>query len=331
MRKRIQYNIYTDNSSNASGKAKKDVSTILTQYGFQNLYTPSKYRFVRVLQQLYSIIMLPSDSILFIQYHANISFFYKLLSKFHKVDKYAIIHDLESLRGNISLRDEISMLNYFDIIISHNSDMTDYLIKNGVKSKIYTLDIFDYLLDTNSIIELSYEHNSIFFAGNLKKSAFLNKMESLDGVKINLYGAPFKGLEHIIQQKNISYKGSFAPEDLITNIDGAWGLVWDGDSINTCDGINGAYLRYNCPHKVSMCIVSERPIIIWKEAAMAKYITDNKLGVAVNSLLEIPQTLSNISESEYEIILQNVKAEKHRLINGEKLKYILNQILNDDV
>ena len=329
--KKIQYNIYIDNSNNASGKAKKDVSHILSQYGFRNLYSPSKYRCIRILQQFFSIVSIPSNSIVFIQYHANISFFYKLLSKLRKVRKYAIIHDIESLRGNIPLEEEIKILNFFDIIISHNPSMTDFLIKNGVKAKIFTLDIFDYLISSDVVVDLSYESDTVFFAGNLQKSEFLKEIGSIRNLRINLYGATFEGIKQIIQQKNVSYKGSYSPEKLISNIEGAWGLVWDGKSISTCDGINGLYLRYNCPHKVSMCIVSERPVVIWKEAAMSKYITENKLGIAINSLTELPQVLSNISNTEYEEILQNVKAEKLRLIKGDKLKGILNQILNDDV
>ena len=157
--------------------------------------------------------------------------------------------------------------------------MTKYMKGNGVKSKIVELDIFDYLLDSKIKINELFDMNEVFFAGNLAKSEFLGELSKIGKVKFNLYGLEFDGLEKIKSQTNVEYKGSFMPEELISNLEGGWGLVWDGNSIETCSGLSGEYLKYNNPHKVSMCIVSERPVIIWNKAAMADYIVNNGLGI----------------------------------------------------
>ncbi len=324
--KKIQYNIYERDTKNASGKAKKDVSAILMKHGFENLYHPSPHRLIRLAQQFFSIIVLPQDTLLFVQYQANIPFFYRLLNKFKKITKIAIIHDLESLRGFIDTRKEAEILQGFDIIISHNKNMTKYLQEIGVKNKIYELEIFDYLLAPDTSISDNYNRNEIFFAGNLQKSSFLNKISRLSNVVFNLYGAPFEGIETLKQIDNVNYKGSFSAEKLIPNIAGGWGLVWDGDSLSTCSGTVGEYMKYNCPHKVSMCIVCERPVIIWKEAAMSDYIISNELGIAVSSLKELPEAIAKVDDADYERMRTNVIKEKARISQGKSLGEILSKL-----
>lgn len=324
----FEYNIFERDGRDASSKAKKDVSDILRNRGCIKIYNPSKYRPIRIIQQFFSIILLPKGSTLYVQYHANISFFYRLLKLKKSIKKIAIIHDMESLRKEMSLSEEIGLLNCFDFIVSHNKRMTDYLKENNVKAKIVDLQIFDYLLDDAISVNNKYEKNTVFYAGNLIKPVFLTQLSKIGTrISFNIYGAEFKGIDRILSQNNVAYKGSFRPEQLIANVEGGWGLVWDGDSLATCSGVTGEYMMFNNPHKVSMCIVSERPIIIWSKAAMADYILRKKLGVVVDSLYDIPNVLHNMSDEEYQTIIQNVRIEKKRLVNGQSLKEALDTLL----
>ena len=78
-------------------------------------------------------------------------------------------------------------------------------------------------------------------------------------------------------------------------------------STATCTGVYGEYLRINNPHKTSLYLASEIPVIIWKEAALAKFIVDNKCGIAVDSLEDIKQALQDLSEEEYNEMKNNAK------------------------
>lgn len=324
--KKIQYNIYERDTKDASGKAKTDVSQILLKHGYKKLYSPSKYRIVRIVQQFFSILFLTRNTIIFIQYKANISFFYRILHYKKNIKKVAIIHDLESLRGIIPVREEIKLLNSFHTIISHNPQMTKWLKQNGIKSVIYDLWIFDYLLSEDVSANDNYDKNTVFFAGNLVKSKFLLNVSEIKGVHFNIYGRSFNNINDLKRQKNVSFKGSFSPNELIKNIEGGWGLVWDGDSLDTCSGLTGEYMRYNNPHKVSMCIVSERPIIIWKQSAMAEYIQSNHLGIVVDSLSKLFETINQVTDSDYKNILNCVRREKEILVKGDKLGQIISTI-----
>ena len=323
---KIEYNIYARDERNASSKAKQDVSVILSHLGYKKLYNPSKYQIVRLIQQFFSIILLPQKTEIFVQYHSNLSLFYKLLNYKSKVKKIAIIHDLESLRKIIPIEKEIALLNGFDAIISHNRKMTEFLKANGVDKPLHDLNIFDYLLDNKICVNNNLSRNEVFFAGNLAKSEFLLKLNKIPNITFNLYGTAFSGIERIKCQINVCYKGAFTPTELISYIDGGWGLVWDGDSLETCSGLTGEYLRFNNPHKVSMCIVSERPVIVWKQSAMADYILKKNIGVAIENLYELFEVIGNISEYQYHNMLDNVKAEKERLIKGQNLIESLNYI-----
>lgn len=323
---KIEYNNYVRDNRNASSKAKQDVSHILSQLGYKKLYNPNKYRLVRVIQQFVSIIFLPKETELFIQYYSNYSFFYRLLRFKKQVRKIAIIHDMESLRQNMSIEQEVGLLNGFDYIISHNPKMTDYLKGLGVVKPLYDLNIFDYLLSPDIKINNKYDMGTVFFAGNLAKSFFLSKLKDVGNVHFNLYGAHFDGLKTITMQGNVSYKGSYSPEELIEKVEGGWGLVWDGESIDTCTGVTGEYLKYNNPHKISMCIVSERPVIVWRHSAMAKYVTIRNIGISIDSIYDISKTIKLINDEDYNKMLENVRNEKKRLVQGLNLKDVLAKI-----
>ena len=324
--KKIQYNIFERDSRNASSKAKNDVSIILKSENFENLYNPSYFRLIRIIQQFFCIITLPKNCSIIVQYQSNVLFFYRLLNRIKLTKKVAIIHDLESLRGNISLEKEISILNTFDFIVSHNHIMTKYLLKNGYTGKVYNLDIFDYLYDNKIKIKIERPMDQVFFAGNLEKSSFIMNLKDINNLKFNLYGKYFDKIQEIANQENVIYKGSFNATDLIAELEGAWGLVWDGNSLDTCDGVVGHYMKYNNPHKVSMCIVSERPIIIWDKSAMAEYIKNNKLGVLISNLRDLSVVLNGISHEDYIRMVNNVKREKEKIINGQSLRTIIREI-----
>lgn len=318
--KLIEFNAYKSALKNASSKAKTDVSSILSEMGFKNLYNPSKFRIIRIIQQFLSIMFLPKDITLFIQYQSHIPFFYRLLSFKKGITKIAILHDVESLRRPISVEKEIKILNGFDYIIDHNPKMQDYLISNGLERPIQDIMIFDYLLDGSIKVNSKFDRQTVFFAGNLSKSKFLCKLGEITNLRFNIYGSSFEGIDDILNQSNVNYKGAFSPNELISNIEGGWGLVWDGEELTTCSGTVGDYLKYNNPHKVSMCVVSERPIIIWSQSAMAEYVLSMGLGICVNNLYELSERIKDISAEEYDEMLKRVREEKKRLIAGQNLK-----------
>ena len=104
---------------------------------------------------------------------------------------------------------------------------------------------------------------------------------------------------------------------MISNLKGKYGLVWDGDSLDTCSGLTGEYLKINNPHKLSLYLAVGLPVIIWEKAAEAEFVLKENVGVTVKSLYELPQRLATVSYNDYNIMKNNVRIVGERLRRGE--------------
>ena len=226
------------------------------------------------------------------------------------------IHDIDGIRNldEPLLNIEIEQYQKFDVIISHNSIMTDFLIKHGVKTPIINLDIFDYLVSDNVEVEhkkRDISSKQVVFAGNFNKSLFLNELdEKKMKFSINLYGVG----KYNDNNKKYNYCGSFLPDELPLMMEGNLGLVWDGGTAIDDDNINNYlnYTKYNNPHKLSCYIAAGLPVIVWEKAACAKFVKDNNIGYTISNLYDI----NNIDLKDYNEKLKNVKRIKERLTSG---------------
>ena len=209
------------------------------------------------------------------------------------------------------------------VVISHNEKMTEWLKNNGCNSKIINLEIFDYLINDNTITNI--RNTDIVFAGNLdkNKSKFIYKLIKNNNLNfsMNLYGPNF---ESDINNKNIKYCGKYSPEDLVKNVEGKFGLIWDGEELDLCSGYTGEYTKYNNPHKLSLYVVSELPIICWDKMAISKFVNENKIGISIGSLEELNNI--DITQEDYSIMVRNVVKIKEKIKNGEFIKTALQRV-----
>lgn len=240
----------------------------------------------------------------------------------------ALLHDLDSLRG-VSCKLEQEFLHTADVLIAHNRDMVAYLKEQGYgEKKIISLEIFDYLLSEKQagfLMEKAFG-GTVIIAGNLapEKSAYLYQLGQLKGeVRFSLYGPNYQAGN---ESERVSYCGSYPPEMLPEKLEGNFGLVWDGESLDTCSGGYGEYLRYNNPHKASLYLACGIPVIIWSKAALAKFVLESGSGIAVDSLREIPEAISNLGEEGYRRLQKNARAIADELRKGNMTLAALKQI-----
>lgn len=233
-----------------------------------------------------------------------------------------IIHDINSLRG-MDKNSDIQILKYASFIISHNKKMNEYLSKSGIKKeKIQNLKVFDYLISKDINTNHFSDKATICFVGNLAKSRFLYVLpKSIRKLKFNLYGP---GLQKKLSDEN--YMGKFKADIIHLKLKGKYGLVWDGNTYKTCEGPIGNYLRYNNPHKLSMYIVANMPVIIWQEAAEAEFVKNNGIGILINDLDSLEEKLSPITEEDYNNMVQNVLKIKRKITSGYYLSFQLKEI-----
>ena len=330
---------------NAGSKARMDVSEICQCSGmlplfFQPFPSDTKFGLYKKLW-LMTVGAFPWLRVLFKVHDGDIVLFQHplygnrliyqaiLFIKKHKKCKFIVlIHDLESLRKGIgasytkekedtnNIADNI-LLKQFDVVICHNIVMRKYLIDKGfVPQKVICLEVFDYLTRCIPDHSVLTQTPSIAIAGNLspKKSSYVYKMiYPKEILTVHLYGV---GFNQEMASDNMNYHGAFEPEELPDHLIGDFGLVWDGCSTKTCAGNTGEYLRYNNPHKMSLYLASNMPVIVWNESALAGYVCKNNLGFAVASLDEISEKIRVLSVKDYKVMCEAARREGEKLRNG---------------
>ena len=330
--------------NHAGTKARNDAERILFEYGAHPINTrrlelrenrtgiqsniANRLGFLRYYMDLLFV----RDETVIVQYPMlafDIQYEYvQHLSKRNKV--FFLVHDIQSLRRNDpdGLRKEIQMLNLAHGLIVHNRFMEQRLIELGVGVQhYYRLNCFDYLYSGEAIHQ--EESADIAFAGNLEKSTFLGQMfEKNRDVRFALYGIGWN--EELNRCGNVKYQGSFSPDEIPGKLIGRYGLVWDGDTTLGCTGVMGEYTRINNPHKLSLYIAAQMPVIVWKAAAIAEFVIKNRLGIAVDRIDNIKSILDEIPEEDYLVMKQNAVDFGKRLNQGCYLKDVLDAIKKDD-
>ena len=314
------------NNKTAGGKAQKDISDILSGAGYKQVnYLVSGRRISKLIQEIRftkRLNKLPKNCTLVVQYPTPMNMT-KLLPFFkvrEDIKLILIMHDVGYLRseGEI-LKEEVRNENYLYeracAIIVHNDIMRRTLIDYGVdKDKLVSLEIFDYIADVKRK-DRQYKKSDIIIAGNLHKdkSGYLYMLGDMKNkIHFNLYGINYTGAVN----EFIDYKGSFTPEELPNVLCGGFGLVWDGDGIDSCTGRAGEYLRYNNPHKMSLYLAAQIPVIVWSESATADFVRVHGVGITVNSLDEIEERINKISNVEYRNMIENTKNISAKLTSG---------------
>ena len=335
---------------NAGNKARNDVEAILVSEGYKGLELKVenwyKMNFFKAQQHKYRATKSVFDQLgagdeLVIQFPIihHTFFISRLIKQAQKrgAKFYLLIHDVETLRhaagSEVKFRHKVR--NYFqekkalmsvDGIIVHNDIMKKVLVSQGVPAdKMVSLEIFDYLIPNFEEKTAPQKDQPIIVAGNLNptKSGYLYNLPEQPAY--NLYGV---GYDESRALKNTSYFGSFMPDNLPTALEGSFGLVWDGDSSETCQGSYGNYLRFNNSHKASLYLASGFPVVVWKESALAHFILEKSCGIAVASLHDLEAALENLTEKEYADLSENARRIGKDLREGYYLRSALKK-LND--
>lgn len=326
--------------AHAGTKATEDVITIAKRIGFAPLYVQMndlksgvlhklnrQFKFYVDWEKAYRRVTAGSIILLQHPFHYPQMTREKILLKMKNeknVCFVSVVHDVEELRTlgkeEYHKHEFEFMMKIADVLIVHNNVMRDFFITKGFnKEKIVVLGIFDYLRNESNS-KLPVFEKSVTIAGNLdvKKSGYIAGLTKLD-CKFHLYG-PNYSLNNAV---NVTYGGVLLPDQVPEVLTKGFGLIWDGDSVETCEGGFGEYLRYNNPHKLSLYLSSGLPVIIWKYAAEAKFVEENGVGYTVESLSEMPELLNRISEAEYKNVAENVRKLSKKLTDGEYMQRAL--------
>ena len=340
--------LHDNNVKNAGNKARNDVEVIFNRLG----YAPLKVRVddwykmnvlnaqihkYRALLRAFKRLKKNDDIVIQFPLLHHSLFINSLLKslKNRGVNIYLLIHDLETLRFvndktlplRMKLRMKLTEGNTFHSvtgIIAHNPIMKSVLVDKGVaEDKIVSLGIFDYLIPNFQEKTGLTKNQPIIVAGNLaqEKAGYLYSLP--EEPAYNLYGV---GFDESRALANETYFGSFLPDELPAVLEGGFGLVWDGDSAETCSGVFGEYLRYNNSHKASLYLAAGFPVVVWEESALAHFVIDKQCGLVVSSLSDLKENLDTLSEEQYKEMLENAKQIGSKLRQGQYLRTALSKL-----
>ena len=344
------YQIYEKqkNEFHAGSKAREDAHYFLDRMGFRtikiNVITIKKRTLINRIRRyltpaiswVKALFAVKKNSVIVIQnpfyskqlFRSNVLTFLKKIKGCRII---SLIHDVELLRDgdNVSkyMNEEFEfMKDNSDIFIVHNHSMANEFIKLGFsEDSLVELGLFDYHGELPDKKKGSPKYD-VVIAGNLsrEKSAYIYRLGELKGdIKIGLYGPNYDGQDI----DNIVYEGVFPPEQVPGELNGKFGLIWDGGDLYTCEGDTGRYLKYNDPHKASLYLFSGLPIIVWKQAAIAGFVVDNEVGFTVESLDEIEDKLAGLSEEDYLAMKKNAETLATELSEGNNLNCVIEDSL----
>ncbi len=337
--------LHDNNVKNAGNKARNDVEEIVKREGYQALVlsVDNWYEMSTLKAQLHkskafgqALNQLKQGDELLIQFpmlhHSFFTTHHVKKAQKKGVKVHFIIHDLEVLRyanlDTVPLKHKIrvqiqesGLLGAADGIIAHNPIMKSVLVDKGIAAdKIVSLGIFDYLIPNFQEKTGLTKNQPIIVAGNLaqEKAGYLYSLPGEPAY--NLYGV---GFDESRALANETYFGSFLPDELPAALEGGFGLVWDGDSAETCSGVFGEYLRYNNSHKASLYLAAGLPLVVWKESAIAHFVVDKQCGIVVDSLHNLQKVLDELTIQDYNELLDNARYVGVALREGAYLKAAL--------
>lgn len=324
MKDRYIIGLSLKNGKTAGNKAQEDINAISINRGYKRvIFHIKKRELPNKLEALlfkFKLSNIKNDAIVVYQYPSReedlvISFFKKISN----INLVLFVHDVSFLRDvgeqkKIEIEREILLFDIAKYIVVHNDLMKKAFIDFGVdENKIISLDMFDYLTDSQTV-EKESKKMCVAIAGNLSKDkcGYIYKLSEIKDIQFKLYGINYSDNK----SKNIQYCGAFAPGELNNKIDAGFGLAWDGNELDTCSGSYGHYLKYNNPHKISLYLASYMPVIVWKKSAVSNFVLKNGVGIAVDSIREISDILKNLDNETYIKMKNNTKKIGDKLMKG---------------
>lgn len=250
-----------------------------------------------------------------------------MLNWFHEkqVIISSFIHDISLLREEIKDREHYSpaadktLLASFDAnIVPENfvaplQKLTQVVLKN-----VIALAPYDFITQ-NQVLPAKYSKN-IFYAGSLVK---FPRLQNID-FKLTVYGEKnFSSID--INNSNIVNGGFMPAEDLASNLNAGFGLIWDEDKNNSD---RQTYTKWNWPYKFSLYMVAGLPVVAWSGSAISDFIKLAHVGVVVDNLAQVTDELDKITELEFNQMAVNASEIGSKLAKGDSTKSALTRLEN---
>lgn len=328
----------TDGSGNKAKTDNEDTLALMGAVNIANKRTGHRNKIAAFFVDLagiarYVCSVRKGDRIVLQYPHKKYFSFICRIARWRGAKTITLIHDLGSFRRKrLTVEKEIRRLMNTDYVIASNEVMRQWLIDHGFRKPTGSLGLFDYRSNSESKEKRNEEGTvRIVYAGalSMRKNAFMLEMaKSTLPYQLHVFGNR-GGLPQMQDNPQVIFHGFLPADEFISNVDADFGLVWDGDSTESCTGNFGEYLRYNSPHKVSFYLRAGLPIIIWRQAAVAPIIEREDVGFCIDSIEQLQELLPSLKRERIETMRRNVRELSNRLKNGAFLKAAVESAISE--
>lgn len=312
------------NKPNAGSKAMRDIMDLLESKSWRRMpalpvNAPKLLKLLDIPILVFHLVFKLSKGSKIMYFLPSNHFRIRLINRLRPLGAYrsvCFINDIDSMRMDKSpdyCRRERQSLVSADIIIAPNENSTQILRRKfGCSGRIESIGIWDYLLPEPVCTQSSY-NGLIAFSGNLVKSTFIGHLGSLP-LTFRAWGAKPVGVE---LPENVEYMGMGLPDEMPEMVSScSWGLVWEGDSIETCSGRWGEYSSFCNHHKAGLYLASGLPIIVWSGGGAARFVKHYECGIVIDSLNQLAEILSSVSEDDYSRIKSRIAPVQEKIRRG---------------
>ncbi|NVO87746.1 galactofuranosyltransferase [Lactobacillus rhamnosus] len=220
----------------------------------------------------------------------------------------AFVHDVEYLRfpDSYDKNEVLNFLKSFDALIVGTQLVKETLANDGVTIPMIPSGPWGYRQP------IAYRRPGfskvLHYAGNFvdRKAGFLQNVP--ENIHIKVYGSADGSTDLPFDlAASVEYLGSYRQEELALALNDGYGLIWDENKDHQYD----PYARINMTHKLSLYLSLGLPVVAFNQTAIGRYVSENGLGIAIDSLDNLANIIDGITEDDY-----NRMADKVASISG---------------
>ncbi|WFR75726.1 beta-1,6-galactofuranosyltransferase [Lactococcus lactis] len=200
------------------------------------------------------------------------------------------------------------MLNKYDLVIAANPKMGKRLREEGgVTTPMIPMHLTDFIYN-GPLVSKHYKQELYYVATGIDP-AMIEEMPS--NLRINYIG-PHNQVKEF--PETVRLLGPMDSNDIPSQLDGGFGLLYYPQN----GGYKGMhrYGEYNNPMKLSLYLASGLPVICLSNTAHAKWIKERGVGLVIEGLGELEQAIENMSEKDYDQMLENIKPWQRAVSSG---------------
>lgn len=272
---------------------------------------------------------IPKDSIIFLHYPCNyldpITIEILKSTKEDRQNKIVtLVHQLNIFSYDLNLYNDVEFLNGSDYVFVHTNDMGRFLKKNGLKSETIPINGFDYYVEgelkERKDREETDKYSVDYICDTRSDEDYIlsnfNRMR-MKNYYVNYYSAKRGTGGELAPITDIRYLGKVDYKNVYKELSGDFGIVYPMCNTKLSDEKS---LKLFTSVEETIYILNGMPLIVFSDNPNASFIKKEGIGIVVNSLKDIDESLGRLSNRRYNEMRRKVNRIRDKYSRGFYIK-----------